>query len=264
MEGVECNSKLEDNHGELWRESQFEIQCLKVGQTKTFNGTLKLLPKVTPQPHHYPSGDSTRGAKTQQLEWSNLVSPKSYPCSASPTRGIIGANLCAIPRKSAVFVSCASTTKEQFNAWSDLLTKRLGLGVKYYSVSMYGTFDPDFRPPNGGIELAQSFMGKLVIVLDDIFNPLDESFSRMELSRMIRNGSQSQTWVHEQEHQLAGGGFLRRCHQTSIFCALHHTAKWCNQLRFLVGLQKSLKEQRTCIGHTNFRICDLSEAALDW
>ena len=107
-----------------------------------------------------------------------------------------------------VLVSCASTTKEQFNTWSDLLTHRLGLNIKHYSVSIYGSLDPDFKSPNGGIELAQAFMRKLVIVLDSPFSPLDKYVSKMEPSRMIPNGSQSRTSGYDKSTRWLLAGSL--------------------------------------------------------
>jgi len=67
------------------------------------------------------------------------------------------------------------------------------LKVEYYSVSIYGFLDPDFPSPNGNASLAQVFKGKLVLVLDETFNPLDKSVSKMEPSRMLPNSCQSQT-----------------------------------------------------------------------
>jgi len=193
VDGVDC--KLEENRSDaLWRGKQFEIQCLKAGQTKIFHGSLKISSQVTPYSRLAIQAEILlEELRHNNLNEANLSAPKVIPVQIRQLEVSSEPTYVPSQENHVVLVSCASTTKEQFNAWSDLLTHRLGLNIEYYSVSIYGSLDPDFKYANGGIELAQAFMGKLVIVLDSPFSPLDKSVSKMEPSRMIPNGSQSQT-----------------------------------------------------------------------
>eukprot|EP00584_Thalassiosira_punctigera_P002165 CAMPEP_0172532044 /NCGR_PEP_ID=MMETSP1067-20121228/5238_1 /TAXON_ID=265564 ORGANISM="Thalassiosira punctigera, Strain Tpunct2005C2" /NCGR_SAMPLE_ID=MMETSP1067 /ASSEMBLY_ACC=CAM_ASM_000444 /LENGTH=1180 /DNA_ID=CAMNT_0013316505 /DNA_START=11 /DNA_END=3553 /DNA_ORIENTATION=+ len=193
VDGVECNSKLDNNSGGLWRGTSFEISCLKAGQTYTFIGTLKISSSVAP----YSRLAIQAEILLEELDHSNRsdeanlskmmpVQRRQLEVSSEPTYAPSDEN-------HVVLVSCATTTKEQFNAWSNLITQRLGLKVEYYSVSINGSLDPDFQPSRGNAPLSRSFEGKLVVVLDTTFNPLDDSVSKMEPSRMLPNGSQCQT-----------------------------------------------------------------------
>lgn len=59
-----------------------------------------------------------------------------------------------------------------------------------FSVSIYGSLDPNYQIPELGISLKEAFEGKLLIVLDDTFSPLAGSIAKMEPSRMLPNGPQ--------------------------------------------------------------------------
>lgn len=194
MDGVECNSKLDTNDG-LWRGTCFEIPLLSAGQSKSFEGTLKLSSQVTPYSRLAVQAEillEELKHDNNGLNEANLSAQKMLPVQRRQLQ--VSSEPTYVPSENnhVVLVTCATTTKQQFNAWLDLLTNRLGLKVEYYSVSIYGSLDPDFQPPNGGVTLAQAFKGKIVVVLDDTFNPLGP-ISVMEPSRMLPNGCQSQT-----------------------------------------------------------------------
>ena len=147
------------------------------------------------------------------------------------------------PENHVVLVSCATTTKDQFNAWSDHLTRRLGLKVEYYSVSIYGSLDPDFPSPNGNASLAQVFKGKLVLVLDETFNPLDKSVSKMEPSRMLPNSCQSQTSGYDESTRWLLVGSSDEAVKQALVS--HFTAPPNDVVRYasLTAYKKALKEQ---------------------
>jgi len=246
MDGVECNSKLEDNQGGIWRGTLFEISCLKAGETKTFNGTLKLNPQVTPYSRLAIQAEillEELKHDTNNLNGENLSARKVMPVQRRQLE--VSSEPTYVPSTDThvVLVSCATTTKEQFNAWSDLLSNRLGLNIEYYSVSIYGSLDPDFKPLNGDISLAQAFKGKLVVVLDDMFNPLDNSVSKMEPSRMLPNGSQSQTSGYDQSTFWLLSGSSDDAVKQAL--ASHFTAPPNDIINFasLSAFKKAMKEQ---------------------
>jgi hypothetical protein len=59
-------------------------------------------------------------------------------------------------------------------------------------VSIFGSLSPNFQLSNG-ITLAEDFEGKLIIVLDDQFKPLEDEVASMNPSCMLPNGSERQT-----------------------------------------------------------------------
>ena len=189
VDGKECNPKLAENRGKLWRGTQFEIPCLEARQTKTFAGTLRLSPQLSP----YSKLAIQAEILLEELKGFSVESPKVVPIQCRQLEVSSEPIYVPSPDNQVVLVTCATTTKENFNAWSELITRRLGLSVEYFSVSICGSLDPSFIPPKASVTLAEAFAGKLIIVMDTTFNPLDRSVSETEPSRMLPNGCQSQT-----------------------------------------------------------------------
>jgi len=93
-----------------------------------------------------------------------------------------------------VVVTTLSTTQVQYQTWLKFIEDTLGLKVDTYSVSLYGSLAPDFVITTGidKKSLGQHFDGKLIIVLDETFNPLDDRVSAMTPSEMLPNGCMEQ------------------------------------------------------------------------
>ena len=73
------------------------------------------------------------------------------------------------------------------------ISESLGFKMDTYSASYYGSLSPDFVINTSVDEnLRHNFDEKLIIVLDDIFNPLDERVSAMTPSGMLPNGCMEQ------------------------------------------------------------------------
>jgi hypothetical protein len=68
-----------------------------------------------------------------------------------------------------VLITSCATTCQQYNMWMETLAHGFGIEVEVFSISRYGTFDPNFSPWSDGITLQEAFSGKLVIVLNDKF-----------------------------------------------------------------------------------------------
>ncbi|EJK44937.1 hypothetical protein THAOC_36485, partial [Thalassiosira oceanica] len=73
-----------------------------------------------------------------------------------------------------------------------------------FSVSIYGSLDPNYQIPELGISLKEAFEGKLLIVLDDTFSPLAGSIAKMEPSRMLPNGPQTSGFNQSTRWLLVG------------------------------------------------------------
>ena len=263
VDGKKCDLKLA-NRGNLWRGTQFEIPCLGAGQTKTFAGTLKLSSQVSP----YSRLAIQAEILLEELKGVNVESPKMIPIQRRQLKVSSEPIYTPSPYNQVVLVTCATTTKEQFNAWSELLINRLGLSVEYFSVSICGSLDPSFTPPNvmgegtKSITLAQAFAEKLVIVLDSVFNPLDESVSRTEPSRMLPNGSQSQTSGYNKSTRWLLVGSSDDAVKQAL--ASHFTAppddvtNYTDFSSFKKAMKEELKRERDegCV--TDERICEYS------
>lgn len=191
MNDVSCLN-LDDNRGtEVFRGTIIPIELLETQSVVVLTGLLRLSHQVSPYSNlaiqaeivlqdlgPKDSGDSNKltflPIQRRQLE---IVCEPSY----FPSDG-----------NKVVLVSSSSTKKAQFEAWRQLLTERITLSVEYYSVSIYGSLHPDYMLPNGKT-LAQAFSGKLVVVLDEEFNPIYDDISRLSPSCMLPRGCMSQT-----------------------------------------------------------------------
>jgi len=92
-----------------------------------------------------------------------------------------------------VIVTTLATTQTQYLTWTRFISESLGLKVDTYSVSLYGSLTPDFViGTSTDVTLHQNFDGKLIIVLDETFNPLDKEVSAMTPSQMLPNGCMEQ------------------------------------------------------------------------
>jgi len=116
-----------------------------------------------------------------------------------------------------VIVTTLATTQTQYLTWTKFISESLGLMIDTYSVSLYGSLSPNFvMGTSPGVNLHQHFDGKLIIVLDETFNPLDEGVSAMTPSGMLPNGcmqqvsgfSQSTRWLFVNSDSMSITGLL--------------------------------------------------------
>lgn len=91
-----------------------------------------------------------------------------------------------------VLVTSYATTRVQYDAWTTaVLTETLSLKYQIYSVSRYGTLDPNFELENG-TTLKEAFRNKIIILLTEPFreNARDkETISPLDL---LPNGTMQQ------------------------------------------------------------------------
>lgn len=87
------------------------------------------------------------------------------------------------PGARAVLITSNAVTKQQFKTWMTILNEMFGLSAEVYSVTRYGHLDPhkgsvllsvedeeETLPATGGVPLRELFVGKLVVVLNDLYS----------------------------------------------------------------------------------------------
>jgi hypothetical protein len=191
MNDVACLN-LDDNRGtEVFRGTIVPIKLLETQSVVVLIGLLRLSNQVSPY---------SSLALQAEILLQDLALKDSGDCSTPTFSPIQRRQLEIVCEPSyfpsddnkVVFVSSSSTKKAQFEAWRLLLTERITLSAEYYSVSIYGSLQPDYKLPNGKT-LAEAFSGKLVVVLDEEFNPIHDDVSRLSPSCMLPRGCMSQT-----------------------------------------------------------------------
>lgn len=106
-----------------------------------------------------------------------------------------------------VLVTSEAISQEQYQTWIRLLRNKLGLSPQIFSVSRYGSLDPNFSLEDG-TRLSDAFLGKLVIVLNEpLSGTLWDGMSPLDLIPPNSIG-RSSTGYHETTRWLivsAGG-----------------------------------------------------------
>jgi hypothetical protein len=188
VNGTQCQSLQLSSSDRLLRGTSFPIDLLRSKSTVTLDGLLTFSPKAAPY--------SKLGLQAEILLQNLSASDEKSEFALYPVqrRQLVIASepsFCPASSDNAILVTSASTTRPQFNAWRDLLTSRMGLSVGYFSVSIYGSLSPDFQVSNGAT-LRQEFRGKLIVVLDESFQPVSEGSAATNPSRLLPNGAMAQ------------------------------------------------------------------------
>ena len=102
------------------------------------------------------------------------------------------------PTNKIVLVTSIATTKDQYENWTKaVFEKSWNVGYETYSVSRYGTLDPNFVLEDGATTLREAFRNKLVVLLTEPFVPdpcLDgESGQPIQPHRMLLHGCMEQS-----------------------------------------------------------------------
>lgn len=185
MEDVECED-LDSTDG-IWWGTVIAVPTFPARSKMSFGGTLRVSEKVEP----YSRIAVQAGLVLQDIPL-NAENP-SWTIIQKRRLEIVSEP--AYQRKDnnqIILVTSSATTKNQFQRWKELLEERMHLDVEYLPISVYGNFDPAFRLPSGQSN-KEAFAGRLVVVLDDEFNPSYEHVSSLRPSAMLPRGCMTET-----------------------------------------------------------------------
>jgi hypothetical protein len=189
INGIQCNMLASSDAGTLWRGTAFPIDFLPASSRVVLEGWLKLAAQVRPY--------SQLGLQAEILLLDLPKRGETVSKCLSPVqrRQLIIASeptYCSSASHEAILVTSSSTTQLQFTAWTEILTNRLGLSTGDFSVSMYGSLDPDFQLPHGAT-LREEFRKKLIVVLDEPFRPACDQSVTLNPSALLPFGGMAQS-----------------------------------------------------------------------
>jgi hypothetical protein len=228
----------------LLRRTLFPIDLVGSNGTVTLDGLLTFSPQVAPY--------SQLGLQAEILLQHLSASGEKSESALSPVQRrqlVIASEPTYRPsiNYKAILVTSASTKRLQFDAWRDLLTSRLRLSVGYFSVSIYGSLSPDFQLSNG-TTLRNEFHGKLIVVLDESFQPVCEGSAATNPSRLLPNGAMAQCsgfdpstqWLFIASSKQAVD-HLSACH---FMAPAHDVRIFDSASEYFAAKQASLKKER--------------------
>lgn len=216
MDSIECFQLDENTDSGPWRGTKVPIELLKQGETVEMQGTLQCSSLIQPYARLGLQAEIVLQDLTDETDEPIFlpIQRRQLEVKTEPHYAYSSSN-------HIVLVTSGATTMDQFTCWSSLIRDDLNLGIEYFSVSIYGTLDPSFELSNG-MTLAEAFKRKLVVILDDVFNPLDDDVSNMRPSMMLPNGCQFQTSGYDESTKWFIAGSNSGSLEQALLC--HFTA----------------------------------------
>jgi len=252
IDGEQCanldKKPNEDQENAPWRGHVIDVPRIESESSVKMVGTLRLSNQIPPYERVAVKADILLENLASPLDDDGSGDQKSISLIQRRKLEVVCEPTCAFQQDcDVVLVTSESTSRAQFISCKELIEKRLGLKMDVYSVSLYGSLSPDFfATPDKSIR--EYFAGKLVIVLDETFNPLDDSVDEMSPSDMLPNGcmeqasgfSSSTKWLFVGSSQSSIQGLLMS-HYTA---APDDVTTFTSKSEFQRTTKERLKEER--------------------